>query len=196
MSLGLLSIIAFGAVLALAGNVVKVLFEDMTSRSRYSRVLARHGVGSIIWGTIALFWFYFIGARTGIWWKNRLDFETTESEQFWFGFISSTTVGLGDFYLNPEVMLMRDVFMFALMFLSGFVFTSAFLNNLGDFLSGLLPRIAPSEKLKAKLARTNLVMVQELSEELPQVQAQVSEINPPVDEAEIPKAADLTEPEK
>jgi hypothetical protein len=51
---------------------------------------------------------------------------------YWFSFISTTTVGLGDIYLEPEVIQARDLVTFPLLFLVGFVFLSSFLGKFAD----------------------------------------------------------------
>jgi hypothetical protein len=51
---------------------------------------------------------------------------------YWFSFISTTTVGLGDIYLEPEVIQARDLVTFPLLFLVGFVFLSSFLGKFAE----------------------------------------------------------------
>jgi hypothetical protein len=51
---------------------------------------------------------------------------------YWFSFISTTTVGLGDIFLEPEVIQTRDLVTFPLLFLVGFVFLSSFLGKFAE----------------------------------------------------------------
>jgi hypothetical protein len=51
---------------------------------------------------------------------------------YWFSFISTTTVGLGDIFLEPEVIQARDLVTFPLLFLVGFVFLSSFLGKFSE----------------------------------------------------------------
>jgi hypothetical protein len=51
---------------------------------------------------------------------------------YWFSFISTTTVGLGDIFLEPEVIQARDLVTFPLLFLVGFVFLSSFLGKFAE----------------------------------------------------------------
>jgi hypothetical protein len=53
-------------------------------------------------------------------------------EGYWFSFISTTTVGLGDIFLEPEVIQSRDLATFPLLFLVGFVFLSSFLGKFAE----------------------------------------------------------------
>lgn len=49
---------------------------------------------------------------------------------FWFAYISTTTIGLGDFILNPAVLVATDMIFWPFIFLLGFVLFSAFICNL------------------------------------------------------------------
>jgi hypothetical protein len=51
---------------------------------------------------------------------------------YWFAYISTTTVGLGDIFIEPETMQSRDLLIFPLLFLVGFVFLSSFLGKFAD----------------------------------------------------------------
>lgn len=194
ITLGFLSMLAFGGVLAVAGNVVKLLYRDLTSRSKFSRVFACEYVATVVWGSFAISWMYILGVRAGRWWNARLDIETTNGDQFWFGYISSTTVGLGDYYLQPEVMFMKDVFSFSILYLSGFVYTSTFLYYLGETLSKLFPRLAPGEELMARLEETNFMTENEPtgSGNPPESQGSPDEVNQPTGEDSTP-SPDLEE---
>jgi hypothetical protein len=133
-TLGFLSILAFGGVLANAGSIVAVIYEDALARCHLK--LFRHSwIGAGIWAGISVLWILYLADRTLDFWSDRLeDFEVTRLESLWFAYISITTVGLGDFFLQPEIMFLRDVFRFSVLFLTGFVFLSTFLGKFGDLL--------------------------------------------------------------
>lgn len=57
-----------------------------------------------------------------------IDFSLREG--YWFSYISTTTVGLGDIILEPEVIVEVDLVIFPLLFLLGFVILSSFLGKL------------------------------------------------------------------
>lgn len=70
------------------------------------------------------------------WTANRLG-ETEEvsyRESYWFSYISTTTVGLGDYILTPEVLVRRDLLVYPVLFLIGFTFFSAFIGKLAEML--------------------------------------------------------------
>merc|ERR1712194_382295 len=66
-------------------------------------------------------WLLVIGAATVGWKKYRLGQDMTLADGFWFAFISITTVGLGDMFLEHETIAFADILEFALIFLVGFV---------------------------------------------------------------------------
>jgi hypothetical protein len=59
------------------------------------------------------------------------------NDGYWFAFVSSTTIGLGDLFLDPETFLYRDLVAFALLLLVGFVLIAAFLSKLVELLRGV-----------------------------------------------------------
>jgi hypothetical protein len=51
---------------------------------------------------------------------------------YWFSYISTTTVGLGDIFLEPDTIQSRDLIIFPLLFLVGFVFLASFLGKFAE----------------------------------------------------------------
>ena len=58
------------------------------------------------------------------------------SDSYWFAYISTTTVGLGDFVLSPDVLLVEDIILWPLSFLFGFVFMAGFVGKLSGVIQG------------------------------------------------------------
>lgn len=103
---GLLCIIFFGAVLGLCGYVILAIFDDMVDRVWCAKFLSIPVVGMLFWGTIWLLYALTIAEDVKWWWTQRLpEFgaEVTREDALWFAFISTSTIGLGDFFLQPEV---------------------------------------------------------------------------------------------
>ena len=48
------------------------------------------------------------------------------------------SVGLGDFFLPPEVLFLHDTMLFSFIFLGGFTFFAAFLSSLSGYVLGSL----------------------------------------------------------
>ena len=58
--------------------------------------------------------------------------------------ISTTTVGLGDYYLEHGVIIGSDLLVWPLLFLFGFVLLSSFLTKVAEFLASFFPSDRPS----------------------------------------------------
>jgi len=58
--------------------------------------------------------------------------------------ISTTTVGLGDYYLEHGVIIGHDLLVWPLLFLFGFVLLSSFLTKIAEFLASFFPSDRPS----------------------------------------------------
>lgn len=132
-TLGFVSILAFGAVSARAAYVISSLLEDFLIRMKARHLLSSWAY-TFIWGIITYVWMLVI-ATYYVWWQQaRLGSDGVSDWQtgYWFAYISTTTVGFGDYYLAPEVITMGDLMTFPLMFLVGFSCLAAFLTNLSE----------------------------------------------------------------
>jgi len=74
------------------------------------------------------------------WNQNRLgdDGAVSYEDSYWFAYISTTTVGLGDFILLPDVLVTDDIVIWPLSFLIGFVFFAAFLGKIATMITNPL----------------------------------------------------------
>ena len=70
----------------------------------------------------------------------------------WFAYISTTTIGFGDFVLSPDVFLAEDIFLWPFSFLVGFVFFAAFIEKMRETFVSPLHNIvtALAQRLKAE----------------------------------------------
>lgn len=152
-TLGFLSILLFAVILAGAGTIVVTIVDDFVDRTSLSQINFEWAA-MIFWGCCYYAWMLCIAAYTRSWKAERLDVDMEFSEAYWFSFISTTTVGLGDYILEQEVILRKDLFSFPLMFLAGFVLLSNFSVKLTDVLNNLFP--SPRKSLKDRLANSNV----------------------------------------
>jgi len=156
-SAGFISLIAFGAVLSTAGYVLSALVDDFVSRFWLSRFMQKPWVGMIVWGIIWLAWSLILATDMYWWWDARLpNFGATPSDSIWFAYISTSTIGLGDFYPQPEMVFASDALKLSLIFLVGFVFLSTFFNKIVEFIQSLLP--ARENSLEARLKATRFLL--------------------------------------
>jgi hypothetical protein len=157
---GLLSLILFGVVLGLCGYVTTVIFDDAVSRLNCGAklILGNPMVGMLIWGTIWLFYALSLAQDFHYWWEARLPEYAAgidRGDELWFAFISTSTIGLGDFYLQPEIIFSSDAMKYSVLFMIGFVFLSTFFGKIVETLSWLLPK--QHNSLEQRLARTRVL---------------------------------------
>eukprot|EP00980_Cylindrotheca_fusiformis_P027602 scaffold21455_cov116-Cylindrotheca_fusiformis.AAC.19 len=145
--LGLLSLLAFGTILASAGSIVSILFEDFAKRLKWNSNNRKHSrarrlinvhIECLWWFLLTFLWIIFVGERSATFWKDRSipggEVPNKWWDSMWFAYISLTTIGLGDYFLPPEVLFLGDVFVFVWLFLMGFTLFSGFLGKLSEVL--------------------------------------------------------------
>lgn len=136
-TVGFLAILVFAATTAGAGYIMTSLFDDIMKKGHIG-CLGRPIFATCFWGAAYYTWLLLIAAYASDWKNTRLPADDFDyGEGYWFAFISTTTVGLGDVYLDPEVIVGQDLLGFSLLFLIGFVFLASFLGSLGGFLKRL-----------------------------------------------------------
>lgn len=147
---GFLCILLFGIVLAEAGSIITTVFQDGVKRHSRLKWLSRTWAAMLFWGLIFYAWLCTIAAITMAWKKRRVGKEIDFKDAYWFSFISITTVGFGDFYLEQEAIALHDVFFFAMIFLIGFVLLASFLTMMKELLQsiGQHNKITFSDRLK------------------------------------------------
>lgn len=136
-SLGFLSLLVFAAILARSGQIVSAIWDDILANLHW-HYLMRPWPSSFMWGTCYYMWMLVIAGHTVQWKRERLeDSSFGLNDGYWFAYISTTTIGLGDIFLEPEVIVARDLLVFPFSFLVGFTFLSAFLGKLAEAMSNL-----------------------------------------------------------
>jgi hypothetical protein len=156
--LGWISIVIWAVILYVAGAVVSIIMDDFFRKVNL-RFMTRNLPSTIFWGAMSFAWIVFV-AELALLWRNR-QFSAGLDERMdslWFSYISLLTVGLGDFYVDPEYMFFSDLFIWMFVFLIGFTFLSSFLNQMGDLFKAYFPD--GGEHMKERLRNTNIVGLQ------------------------------------
>jgi hypothetical protein len=134
MSLGFISILAFGAVSGAAGYVTLMIIDDVLQRCNLERLTK--GWGAIILWLVLLFSsFMLIASFTGVYLGNRIDANLPKWDLFWYSFISTTTIGLGDTHIPHETFNQTDMFLIPLVLLFGFICFTNFLIKISEKLN-------------------------------------------------------------
>lgn len=180
-TLGFFSILAFGGILIGAGSVVTAIADDASIRL-HQRRLANPWVASFLWGALYYVWMIVI-ANVSItecqtahcltersqlslslfskfyvnWTERRLGTigEVSMRDGYWFAYISTTTIGLGDFILTPGVLRAIDMVSWPFNFLVGFVFFSAFVGKLSQIV--LKPMQNNADHLARRLRERGMI---------------------------------------
>lgn len=148
---GFISILCFGAILAVSGHVVTAIVDDALVRFNLE-FMNRPWIASIMWGALYYAWMVVIAVVTIDWKRRRLGQDFSSRDAYWFAYISSTSVGLGDFYLQPQVFTGADLMLFPFIMLIGFVLLASFLGKFAEFFSSLFRR----GRLKQSIVETIL----------------------------------------
>lgn len=134
---GFFTIIVFAGVLGTAGHVITTIIDDLVGRLKCTKWLKIPLVQMLMWGTL-FYSFLCVIAQTAIYWKReRVGVEMPFKDAYWFSFVSATTVGFGDIFLEHETITWYDVVMFASLILVAFVLLSSFLNKLAELVQSL-----------------------------------------------------------
>jgi hypothetical protein len=153
-TLGFLSILLFATITARAGKIVSSIFDEHAARFKLGwmkipavALMARAALYSL--------WLLVIAQHYQLWQHKRLDnTDVGLNDSYWFAYISTTTVGLGDFYLDPEVISYGDLFAFPLLFLIGFTLLAVFLDKFAESLVWALKGTEKKLKKSAELVLT------------------------------------------
>lgn len=151
-TLGFLSILFFGGVLATAGSITTHLVNDIMHRLKKK---VPKPVTVLVWGVLWSLWMVLITFYVISFQKQRLDEHLSVGDGYWLAFITTTTIGFGDYYLRPEGLFVTDLLVLWIIFLIGFVLLSSFLTELSNLLGSLLPNLGEDLQHKLKYAYDN-----------------------------------------
>ena len=149
---GFMSILVFTALVSQAGYVCVTVVDDMFLRCRMGRFTK--GPLSVIFWLCTLISWILVTAGTKLAYSNRRKWGEDYRTILWFTYVSITTVGFGDHYIQHETFEARDLFYIPVMFLIGFVVLANFLWKFSDFLAACTPHKGPSLETILEETRT------------------------------------------
>jgi len=151
-TLGLFSLLVFAAYLGTTGNIITFLWDDLLLNAGF-KPIESPWVGFFFWGVLWYTWMAFVALYAQFYWLDRMELSESNysfRDAYWYGYISTTTIGLGDYYPQPEELYFGDVFAFSILMSLGFALLSSFLGSWGDILSKHAPKTG-EEFLKERL---------------------------------------------
>jgi len=136
-TLGFISILLFAAVSGQAGYVSLSIADDFFYRRKMKSLTKGMGASVFWFGTYYL-WNVVVGGMVMNWATYRRSTHLGWNEfkdAFWFAYISTTTVGFGDYFLHHEVIHYYDMMYLPLVLLLGFVFLANFLIKFAEWIA-------------------------------------------------------------
>lgn len=134
-TVGFVSMLVFGFVLGNAGKVVTTIIDELLDKIPHSTFGLRNLLLCLLWGVFYYAWMLCVAWATIEWKEQRVSVELEWDDAYWFAFISTTTIGLGDFFLEHHALRHVDLINFSLLMLLGFIFLSTFLVKLGEVMT-------------------------------------------------------------
>jgi Ion channel len=153
--MGWICIICWLVILYVAGKVVGIILDDIF-RKCHLRFLTGQYVEVLFFGLLGVLWLFVTALTAQWWWNERVDFDDKSfHEALWFSYVSLMTIGLGDYFLEPELLFYADVALWSFMFLTGFTFLCTFVDKIALLCEAYFPD--SGEAMKERIRNTNLV---------------------------------------
>ena len=125
-SLGFVSIICFAAIIGHSSEIMLERIDDKLSRYKKLKFLTEGLPAVFLW--LAMFWSWIAVYAICYLYIEKYNEEEHDSinNAFWFSYISMTTIGFGDYYLNYYDNLYSRFFLWTLTMLMGFLLLGNF----------------------------------------------------------------------
>ena len=141
---GFLSILIFTALIGMVGYIMISIVDDILCSIKL-KVLTKGWPSVIFWCFNLWLWTLALAGIRILYQQARYDDTvgsfTTFSDQFWWAFITITTVGFGDYYVPHETFLPYDMLYLPLAILLGFVFLANFALKLSETIHEKMERV-------------------------------------------------------
>lgn len=140
-TLGFISILLFTSISAQAGYVSLAIADDFFNYYKL-KFLTRGFGASLFWFAVYHLWNLLISSIVLNWSDKRYLAasrpDMSSSDGFWMAYISTTTVGFGDFFFPHEIIFINDMFYVPVCLLIGFIALANFLIKFGEWLGKIL----------------------------------------------------------
>ena len=151
-TLGFVCILIFTGIIGQAGYICLAVCDDVLHRVKASW-LTSGWPAVCIWVSALYLWmlvlsYYFIHYQ-----KERNFTDVSLKDAFWFAYISTTTVGFGDFYIQHPTVRLEDMVYIPMLFLFAFVLLANFLLKFSDVVMESIPEAESLEDILERSRR-------------------------------------------
>mmetsp|Transcript_19315 Transcript_19315/g.32079 ORF Transcript_19315/g.32079 Transcript_19315/m.32079 type:complete len:174 (-) Transcript_19315:113-634(-) len=135
---GFITIIGFIGLNNTASNVLVIIVDDLLIRSRLPKFTK--GLRAVtLWLCLLILWMLVLAIVFKAFIEGRSGIYVPLSDAYWFSYITTTTVGLGDLFIRHEEFLARDMLVIPLVILFAFVILGIFALKLVECLTQWFP---------------------------------------------------------
>jgi len=138
----------------LSGYTFRVIFDDFLTRIHLGW-FRKNKYTTPFWLALTIAYLAFVASKAWRYWNDYTPYDSvTRADSYWFAYITLLTVGLGDFYVQPQGLFPVDVVVWSFVILYGITTITAFLDNLASLIGSCFPE--RKEPLEYRLAREGL----------------------------------------
>ncbi len=136
-------------------NTLTALIDDVFRRTNLSR-LKKPICSAPLWGIASFSYIMLIAWYARRYWDLFIpNYVYTTADSYWFSYITLLTVGLGDFYIQPQGLFTSDVIIWTTLLLHGFGILASFLDRFTTLIISWFPK--RKEPFEYHLCRTDIL---------------------------------------
>ena len=148
LTCGFITIIGFIGLNNSASGILMTIVDDFLLRLRLHKLTK--GIGAVLlWLCLLIIWMLVLAAVIVAYYKNRIGSYLSLWDAYWFSYITTTTVGLGDIYIPHEEFKPADMFRIPFAILCSFVVLGNFATKLVQWLVVWFPDATTLESILA-----------------------------------------------
>ena len=148
-------IIAFGAIMVSKASTLTALLDDIFRRTNLVW-LNQPRYSAPLWSLATFLYTMLVAWYARYYWDSYIPHDVyTLGDSYWFSYVTLLTVGLGDYYVQPQGLFYQDVVSWAFLLLYGFGILASFLDRSSNLIASWLPE--REEPFEYHLARTDIL---------------------------------------
>ena len=136
-------------------STLTALIDDLFRRTHLSG-LKKPVYSAPLWGIASFSYIMLVAWYARRYWDSFIpNYEYTTADSYWFSYITLLTVGLGDFYVQPQGLFTSDVIIWTTLLLHGFGILASFLDRFTSLIFSCIPK--RKEPFEYHLCRTDIL---------------------------------------